>query len=281
MSESYVDSLLAVLNAVTTLTGLNVVWKDLNGLGEGGCGPEIYQHCNAFCTAVKSTARGMEACKREDVTLTNIRAREDGSPFLRTCHAGVTELIVPLYDSVHFDGVLFVGTVRRDDDVCRCARAIAEFAKLPDYDEEVFDAVRKILCALAVELASRKRGLRLRKQTEKDLDPRIAEAIRIIRAGLKNRLRAAEVAEACCLSPSRFVHLFKDSVGTPFSNYVIVCRIEKAKSLLTFSDMPMHWIAAETGFPNQNYFATVFKREAGVPPGRYRRQTQVKETQAP
>jgi len=54
--------------------------------------------------------------------------------------------------------------------------------------------------------------------------------------------------------------------------YVVVRRIERARRLLTQTEMPLADIAAAVGFDSQSSFTARFRREAGVSPGRLRKQ---------
>ncbi len=64
--------------------------------------------------------------------------------------------------------------------------------------------------------------------------------------------------------------LFKDSLGTNFNDYLNLCRIEKAKSMLCNSDIKIESVAAATGFNSQQNFIRVFKKCEGITPGHYR-----------
>jgi len=78
---------------------------------------------------------------------------------------------------------------------------------------------------------------------------------------------AAEVE----MNPYHFLRLFKQSTGTTPYQWVIARRIETAKCLLQETDWPVMQVALEVGYQSQSHFTTLFKREVGVPPGRYRR----------
>jgi len=54
MPDTWTQSIQELLQAVGRLTGLNVVWKAADGGGEGGLGPEVYEHGNPFCRLVKA-----------------------------------------------------------------------------------------------------------------------------------------------------------------------------------------------------------------------------------
>jgi AraC family transcriptional regulator len=52
-------------------------------------------------------------------------------------------------------------------------------------------------------------------------------------------------------------------------------RVEAAKSLLRHTNLTLAAVAVECGFANERYLCTVFRRLAGVSPGRYRLATQI------
>ena len=52
--------------------------------------------------------------------------------------------------------------------------------------------------------------------------------------------------------------------------YVIECRMERAKSLLRESNLPINEIAQMVGYSSQSHFSTVFRQFTGRSPMRYR-----------
>ncbi|URD53853.1 helix-turn-helix transcriptional regulator [Chroococcidiopsis sp. CCNUC1] len=68
------------------------------------------------------------------------------------------------------------------------------------------------------------------------------------------------------LSPYHFAHLFKESTNTSPHQYLIRCRIERAKELIVMSDLPLATIAQTVGFASQGHFTYHFKRCVGVTP---------------
>ena len=52
------------------------------------------------------------------------------------------------------------------------------------------------------------------------------------------------------------------------------CRLEEAKSLLTYSDKTLSEISTYLCFSSQSYFQNIFKKKYGITPLKYRKQTQ-------
>ena len=63
---------------------------------------------------------------------------------------------------------------------------------------------------------------------------------------------------------------FKELTGVGFREYITGKRLQYACHLLGTSDKTIWEIATECGFENATYFTTVFRREYGTPPSRYR-----------
>ncbi|TBL77483.1 response regulator [Paenibacillus thalictri] len=64
--------------------------------------------------------------------------------------------------------------------------------------------------------------------------------------------------------------LFKLETGQNFVDYVIQCRMERAKQLLRETNLKIYEIAKLSGYDNAKYFMTVFKQLIGVTPSDYR-----------
>ena len=72
------------------------------------------------------------------------------------------------------------------------------------------------------------------------------------------------------ISPHYFASLFKQSVGTSPHKYITNCRLEKAKTILRQTDLPLAFICQEVGFKNQSHFTRVFRQHFQITPKAYR-----------
>ena len=79
-----------------------------------------------------------------------------------------------------------------------------------------------------------------------------------------------EIANYAGLSSSHLSALYKKHTGTNISDLITSVRIEKACDLIKHSSFSLKEISEKTGYINQYYFSTCFKKITGVAPSAYR-----------
>lgn len=84
-------------------------------------------------------------------------------------------------------------------------------------------------------------------------------------------LSVDSLAEKVFLSPGYLSYIFKKETGENLSRFIKECRIEKAKELLSQSNMKIVQICKCVGFKNVSYFCQNFKEYCGTSPERFRR----------
>ena len=105
--------------------------------------------------------------------------------------------------------------------------------------------------------------------TEKGL---VQSACQYIEDKLDQRdLGLAAVSDAVGLSSYYFSKLFKKEKGIGLSHYISNSRIDRAKRLLSTTDLTLTDVARQSGFSSVQYFSQVFKKMSGLTPGEYRR----------
>jgi AraC family transcriptional regulator len=81
----------------------------------------------------------------------------------------------------------------------------------------------------------------------------------------------SELASLCGLSRSHFTRAFKNTIGLPPHRWLLMQRIERAKSLLAQTVISISQIAIECGFADQSHFTRVFSKATGTGPAAWRR----------
>jgi len=78
------------------------------------------------------------------------------------------------------------------------------------------------------------------------------------------------IASKAYFSPYHFLRLFKKVYNKTPHQYLTERRIEKAKELLSKSDMPITHVCFEIGFESVGSFSTLFNKRVGFSPAEYR-----------
>ncbi|WP_277749328.1 helix-turn-helix domain-containing protein [Solirhodobacter olei] len=78
------------------------------------------------------------------------------------------------------------------------------------------------------------------------------------------------------VSQAHFARSFKDAFGVPPHRYLLTRRIERAKSLLRDTDIPIVNVAFETGWNSLGTFGRVFHEITGQTPSDLRESEQAK-----
>lgn len=70
-------------------------------------------------------------------------------------------------------------------------------------------------------------------------------------------------------SKNHLIRLFEEQLGMTPIQYCQYVKLERAKTLLTYTDKSVSEIAAELGFYDGSYFSKVFKEKTGICPAKY------------
>jgi AraC-like DNA-binding protein len=93
----------------------------------------------------------------------------------------------------------------------------------------------------------------------------------LLHENLSANIGLAELARACGLSVSRFSEAFKQTVGCPPHQWLIVQRVERAKQLILNTDQSLTEIALASGFSDQSHLTRVFSRWVKTTPAAWKR----------
>lgn len=91
-----------------------------------------------------------------------------------------------------------------------------------------------------------------------------------MRQNCTREIRLWELADLAGMSPHYFCELFKKSTGVTPYQFLLRCRMERAKQLMRSPQLNIRQIAEATGFTNQSHFGKVFRRFVGVTPMQFR-----------
>ncbi|MBQ9986188.1 MAG: AraC family transcriptional regulator [Oscillospiraceae bacterium] len=95
-------------------------------------------------------------------------------------------------------------------------------------------------------------------------------AVRFLNQNTDKTLTVSEISKALYMSEINLQKIFKKYAGVGVMHFFTQLKMTEA-TILIKSGIPVGKVASALGFPNQNYFSTVFKRMYGMPPSRLKK----------
>jgi len=106
--------------------------------------------------------------------------------------------------------------------------------------------------------------------SDKEVLTKMEKARLIMREKFSTSISPEDIARMLNMSYTWFRRMFKQYTGLAPSQYLIQLKIQKAKELLTISDMPVKEIAIELGCESIDYFSTQFRKQTGMSATQFR-----------
>ena len=135
------------------------------------------------------------------------------------------------------------------------------------FDSRVRNALSEVLMALSCT-----QHIGSRQTSEK-----IENSLNYINAHLDESIRVSVLADMDYMSLSAYNKVFAQIMGMSPGEYILKQKIEKAKEMLTETELAVTDIAYKLGFSSSQYFATVFKRFCCETPKVYRSRSKCKK----
>jgi len=104
---------------------------------------------------------------------------------------------------------------------------------------------------------------------------KLRRVLEFIDVHIDQPIRLEQLALAAGVSRFYFHRQFKGCTGLTPREYILQKRIERAKALLSQSDLPLADVAAQVGFADQSHFTTTFRMATSMTPRSYRMATSV------
>lgn len=108
------------------------------------------------------------------------------------------------------------------------------------------------------------------------ISPDIYYCMDFIRTHINEHITLDDVAAHINRSSSYVMKKFKQELGIHASAYITRCKLEEAKSMLTFTNKSLAEISSYLCFSSQSYFQNLFKKQYGVTPMQYRKQNTIR-----
>lgn len=276
-----------VLSSASKLTKTGICIYDLKSFfvsePEFMLNVRLKGHYCSFCQAFRELPGGKKACSESDFYDLVNTINNYGKPFFHTCHAGLTEIVIPVYYQETIIAVIFIGQCRlkeetkQDAVMANVEKFGGDIGVFEVYFNElpVIDRTELMASAMLVDL-SMKYIIENSKKEEIDAYLKycnydfIGRAINYINNYYMGAITAKYVVNYIHMNQSYLSRVFKKHTGKSITEYINCLRVEKSKVLLANSSIPVGNISLKVGFTNQNYFTRIFKKYVGMSPRDYR-----------
>ena len=240
-----------------------------------------HYHLNPFCTTIKyKTPGSTPACITFDQDIVQQRLTSRPEAFLKFCHYGLIEAVIPLFIESKISGAMFIGpfiwhSMTLPPNTLKAGKIIknplldSQKTALTEIDMETVKkifAFGNLISSYIESLISQSRDSVYESSSSRE------EKIKaFIDARFKENISISDLARSLFLCESRTSQLVKESFGRTFPELLRIRRLKHSKSLLENSMFSVEIIAAYSGYRDPAYFHRVFKKHTGMTPKQYRR----------
>ncbi|MBQ9728025.1 MAG: helix-turn-helix domain-containing protein [Clostridia bacterium] len=238
----------------------------------------IHTNTERVCGKLKETLRNK--CRQSDlIALTHLTENPEETFFYSYCHFGFVNIVCKIGSNEQPLGYAMIGPFRehkrKREDLERlqayCTTHDVNFEeikdaylKMPVFSSTKSEALKSLLFSL-FDYAEIKNFISVKDTMfSTDIEPYIA-------SHLHEKLSIEYLCEYFHVSQKMLYTLFQKNVGTTPKHYINRCRVEKAKQLISTTDMPLSEIASNVGIHDYNYFVKIFKAYAGSTPTFYKK----------
>ena len=134
-------------------------------------------------------------------------------------------------------------------------------------------AIKNLLCTILLIIARYYSNLKSFDKNlicEMNVVHRLKNVFSFIQNHFDEHITNLQLSKIASMSPAYLCRFFKKATGMTLSDYILRCRIEKAKELLILDDLSVSQIAFQVGFESLNYFDRVFKKLVYSTPQEFR-----------
>ncbi|MBN2532536.1 MAG: PocR ligand-binding domain-containing protein [Spirochaetales bacterium] len=272
------------LDDVAFLTGLKATLIDRQGqlfTAPGGA--------RDFCLLFSNNAM-RNRCRDSDIHGCR-EAERLKKPYIYTCHAGLIDIVIPVILHDTFIGAIITGQIRLkgNDKVFKefitlpevkkyKNKLIAAYEKVPEKKEEEITRASSMLFRIINYIVSIEfRNLSLTERVYSGFKTKreaVERAKEYIQQNFCSNIKLTDVSHEVSISPYYLSHIFKKMTGISFIEYLTQVRIEKARELLTSTELDIINIAYTIGYNDSNYFSKVFRKKNGLTPREFRQKNE-------
>ncbi len=233
---------------------------------------------NSFCGLIHRTPEGNSRCLQSDCELFEMCAKAH-STVTHKCHAGLTDMLVPIYKSNTLLGYIIFGQAGDEKQVKEAFDTVYENVRDLGVDKEklrqayeklvLFDRSQLDSAAAIVTVLTKYMLFEHMIDTEyNDIARKISD---YIEQNLSQELTVIELCKKFHVSKNKLYSIFNANFECGVKEYIDKRRLANAEELLKTTQMSVYEVSLCCGVDNYQNFCRFFKRQTGVSPLQYRK----------
>ena len=256
------------------VTGISISIRDSEFNHIATCPSELIE----FCSIIQTSDEGHRRCQTSDSNLF-ASCLECRHAVTHTCHAGLADTVVPIYNNNILLGFIIFGQVgskaEKKPPFSSIYKNVSDLKldrnKLKRaYDEVGFFKEDKIASAAEV-VAMLTKYIMIEQIIQPYYDNSIETIIEYIDDHLTDDLSVHHICQTFNISKNSLYKMFSTHLDCGVNEYISLRRISRAEQLLKTTDIPIYQVCERCGIDNYQYFCRLFKKEKGITPLHYRK----------
>jgi len=249
-----------------TLTGIRIVLFDEKY-------NEIFAYptdCSPFCHCMRKNSEFYEKCCQSD-KISFETCKKTGSLTMYKCHAGLIEATSPILNNGSIIGYIMFGQVSDSKDKEMFLKSLLKLSENYLADTDSKELVKKVkfksqkqLIAASKILEACTSYILLKEIIKPSRNHLFCEIDKYITDHLDEEINISLLCQKFNISRTRLYALCNQYISTGISSYIKTKRLNKAKELLSSTEMSVANISNAVGFSDYNYFLKSFKKHFGI-----------------
>lgn len=269
------------IDAISAETKAHICLLDISGMLSDDIfeiTSERFSHTKSFCTAAKTTEKGLArclACKR----ITNRKAMIEGDPFCGVCPYGLNEVVWPVRVGGETKCIVFVGNIVIDEENTRAR--IENSCKITGVNPRLL-----INCLSDTQKATSMKPYQLMAHAVASYISLLSErfppkqkkmhwavdALReYVNCHYEEHITLENLSKVYFMNSKYLGRLFCNQMGMSFHEYLNKVRLNWCEKLISTTNKPIIDIALSCGFGNVTYMNRLFLKKHGCSPIEYRK----------
>lgn len=227
-----------------------------------------------YCRLTQDKLFGINACLDIDREGRE-KAKRLGKTVDHFCHAGIKDILTPVFGEGHLLGYIGFGQFRQSAKVppkvmaewirkgLSPAELTTAYLQLPYYSKEKEADIKELFSFLFNYIVSQ-------QMIAAKGDLILHKALSYIQAHIDEPIRLGDVAAAVGRSRSTVSHLFKEKLNTGFKKSVMDSRFDKAQEYFRLAPhLKIKEVAEKVGYDDSLHFSRIFKKHRKISPRQY------------